>query len=106
MSAGLRTASHSGLLPPLAQAHNPVCVTEERWAAMGIRTSRFDDRAEGTLAEPRARIGLSVSARHGTVETPYAVFRRLDLGPGGYAAAPAVRAKTAVAAVIGEKHRR
>ncbi len=73
---------------------------------MGIRTSRLDDRAEGTLAEPRTRIGLSVSARHGTAETPYAVFRRLDLGPGGYAAAPAVRAKTAVAAVIGEKHRR
>ena len=73
---------------------------------MSIRTSRLDDRAEGTLAEPRAWVGLSVSARHGTAGTPYAAFRRLDLGPGGYAAAPAARAKTAVAAVIGKKHRR
>lgn len=42
---------------------------------MGSRTIRLDDRAE--MAEP-----------------PYAVFRRLDLGPGGYAAA------------VGEKHGR
>lgn len=73
---------------------------------MGIRTIRRNDRAEETLAEPRARIGLSGSARNGMGETPYAVFRRLDLGPGGYAVAPAARAKTAVAAVIREKHRR
>ena len=73
---------------------------------MGIRTFRRNDRAGETLAEPRARLGLSGSARDKTGETPYAVFRRLDLGPGGYAAAPAARAKTAVAAVIGEKHRR
>ena len=46
------------------------------------------------------------SVRDGMVETPYAIFRRLDLGPGGYAAVPAKRAKTAVAAVIGGKHGR
>lgn len=73
---------------------------------MTIRTTRRDDRAEETLAEPRMRFGLSGAARHETGETPYAVFRRLDLGPGGYAAASARRAKTAVAAVMGEKHRR
>lgn len=73
---------------------------------MGIRTIRRNDRARETLAEPRARFELSGSARNGAGETPYAVFRRLDLGPGGYAAASAARAKTAVAAVIGAKHRR
>ena len=85
---------------------------------MGVRTIRLDDRAEETLAELRKRTGLSISevfrrglqayalsARDEMAETPYAVFRRLDLGPGGYAAAPATRAKTAIAAVIGEKHR-
>lgn len=73
---------------------------------MGIRMIGRDDRAEGRRAELRQRTGLSISARDKTGETPYAVFRRLDLGPGGYAAAPAARAKAAVAAVIGEKHRR
>lgn len=52
---------------------------------MGIRTFRRNDRAGETLAEPRARLGLSISARDKTGETPYAVFRWLDLGPGGYA---------------------
>ena len=47
----------------------------------------------------------ALSARDEMAETPYAVFRRLDLGPGGCAAAPAKRAKTAIATVIGEKHR-
>ena len=82
------------------------CMTEEREATMGIRTIRLDDRAEGREAELRQRAGLPTSVRHGMTETPYEIFRRLDLGPGGYAVAPAKRAKTAVAAVIGEKHRR
>lgn len=86
---------------------------------MGIRTVRLDDRAEGALAELRKRTGLSISevfrrglrayaasAHDETAETPYRVFRRLDLGPGGYALAPAERAKTAVVGAIGEKHRR
>ena len=86
---------------------------------MGIRTVRLDDRAEGTLAELRNRTGLSISevfrlglqayaesVRCEMAETDYDVFRRFDLGPGGYAAAPATQAKTAIAAVIGEKHGR
>ena len=86
---------------------------------MGIRTVRLDDRAEGTLAELRKRTGLSISevfkrglrayaaAVHDEMaETPYQVFRRLDLGPGRHALAPAERAKTAVVGAIGEKHRR
>jgi hypothetical protein len=39
-------------------------------------------------------------------ERPYDIYRRLDLGEGGYAVAPAARAKSAVAAAIGRKHRR
>lgn len=37
---------------------------------------------------------------------PYDVYRTLDLGAGGYAAAPASKAKSAVAEVIERKHRR
>lgn len=86
---------------------------------MGIRMIRLDDRAEGTLAELRNRTGLSTSEvfRRGLqayaesvhcemAETPYDVFRRFDLGPGGYAATLASQAKTAVAALIGKKHGR
>lgn len=86
---------------------------------MGTRTVRLDDEAERTLAELRRLTGLSISevlkrgliafqrsAQEGVAERPYDVYRRLDLGPGGYAEAPAARAKAAVAAVIARKHRR
>ena len=86
---------------------------------MGIRTVHLDDGAERTLAELRNRTGLSISeifrrglqayaesVRDEMAETPCEAFRRLDLGPGGYAAAPASQAKTAITAVIGEKHGR
>ena len=39
-------------------------------------------------------------------ETPYEILSRFDLGPGGYAVAPASQAKEAVVKVIREKHRR
>lgn len=86
---------------------------------MGIRTVRLDDRSEGVLAELQSRTGLSISevlrrsleayaasTRDEMTETPYEIFRRLDLGPGGYAAAPAAHAKNAVGTVIGKKHGR
>ena len=86
---------------------------------MGIRTVRLDERDEETLAELRDRTGLSISevfrrglqayaesVHYEMAETPYDVFRRLDLGPGGYAVAPATQAKTAIVTVIGEKHGR
>ena len=38
-------------------------------------------------------------------ETPYEVYRRLDLGAGGDAVAPAKHAKTAVTETIRKKHR-
>ena len=39
-------------------------------------------------------------------ETPYEILSRFDLGPGGYAVAPASQAKEAVVRVIREKHGR
>lgn len=85
---------------------------------MGIRTVRLDAAAESKLEEACKRTGLSISEvlRRGieayaasldeVAETPYEVFSRLDLGPGGYAVAPARQAKEAVARAIREKHGR
>ena len=69
---------------------------------MGTRTVQFDDDAEATLSVLCDQTGLSISEvlKRGlqayaalvpkvpTAETPYEVFSRLDLGPGGYAIAP------------------
>ncbi|MDE0169756.1 MAG: hypothetical protein OXS29_09600 [bacterium] len=85
---------------------------------MGTRTVRLDAACELKLEEVCKRTGLSVSEvlRRGieayadsvdqAAETPYEIFSRLDLGPGGYAVAPAREAKQAVARVIREKHKR
>ncbi len=35
---------------------------------------------------------------------PYEIYRQLDLGSGGYARAPAQKAKTAIADIIRNKH--
>ncbi len=85
---------------------------------MGVRTVRLDDEAERTLAEVRRRTGLTISEilRHGlrvyaaasleaTAATPFEIYRRLDLGPGGYAKAAARDAKDVVAGTIPVKHR-
>jgi hypothetical protein len=86
---------------------------------MGTRTVRLDDEAEQTLDRVRTLTGLSISEvlKHGlsAYETdvleqarrkPYEIFRQLDLGPGGYAIAPARGAKSALAEVIRRKHSR
>ena len=85
---------------------------------MGIRTVRLDAVAESKLKEACKRTGLSISevlrrdieaysaSLDEVAETPYEVFGRLDLGPGGYAVAPARQAKEAVARAIREKHGR
>lgn len=86
---------------------------------MGVRTVRLDDAAERTLAEVRKRTGLTISevlkrglhayaaaSLEATAATPFEVYRRLDLGDGGYAIAPARDAKAAVAEAIASKHRR
>ena len=86
---------------------------------MGIRTVRLDDDAEAVLAELRRRTGLSISdvfkrglqayaetSRDAGIEAPYEVYRKLDLGPGGYAVAPAREAKAHIAGAVAAKHKK
>jgi hypothetical protein len=86
---------------------------------MGTRTVRLDSEAEQTLDRVRTMTGLSISEvlklGLSAYETdmleqahrkPYEIFRRLDLGPGHYAVAPARDAKSAVAEAIRRKHSR
>ena len=86
---------------------------------MSVRTVRLDDDAEATLAALRKQTGLSISdvlkrglesyaeaVRDESANTPFDIFSRIDLGPGGYALAPAREAKTAVVETLREKHRR
>jgi len=85
---------------------------------MATRTVRLDAEAERTLARLTRMTGLSISevlkrglmsykqqALNGSVtRTAYEVLCGLDLGPGGYARAPAREAKSAVKALIQRKH--
>ena len=86
---------------------------------MSIRTVRLDEDAESTLATLRQRTGLSISevfkrgleayaasTNNEVAKTPYEVYRRLDLGCGGYALAPARLAKAAAAEMVRRKHGR
>ncbi len=86
---------------------------------MGIRTVRFNDEDERTLAAVRRRTGLPVAeilrrglraydtaSREEVAARPYDVYRRLDLGSGGSGTAPAKKAKAAIAKIIAAKHRR
>ncbi|NCA88892.1 MAG: hypothetical protein EOM92_08235 [Gammaproteobacteria bacterium] len=86
---------------------------------MGTRTVRLDEEAEITLNRLRTLTGLSISellkrglkafetqAKGETQRKPYDIFTELDLGEGGYAAAPAREAKMAIRDVIRRKHTR
>ena len=86
---------------------------------MSTRTVRLDAEAERLLARVCDATGLSVSAvlKQGLaavdaettaklVSRPFDVYRRLDLGPGGHAVAPARDAKGGVKAAIRRKHAR
>ena len=86
---------------------------------MSVRIVRLDDEAESTLAALRQRTGLSLSEvlqrslrvyaaaeAESPTEPPYEIYRRLDLGAGGYAIAPAAHAKTAVEQAIRKKYGR
>lgn len=84
---------------------------------MPTRTVRLDEGSERILKEIRQATGMSVSdalkeglraARHRLGEPsadPYGVYRTLDLGPGGYARAPARSAKEAVRRLLRERRR-
>lgn len=87
---------------------------------MATRTVSLDAAAEATLADLRRRTGLSISevirrsmqacSRELDVDIrmrPGEVYRMLGLpGEGGFAVAPASRAKEAVAEIIRKKHGR
>ena len=86
---------------------------------MSTRTVRLDDEAERTLQRIRNVTGLSISevlkrglsayevqALQQVTRKPYDIYRDLDLGPGGYAVAPAREAKSAIADAIRRKHKR
>ena len=77
----------------------------------------FDDDAEAILAALCEQTGLSISdvlrrglesyaevVREGASTRSFEVYRRLDLGPGGYAIAPARDAKAALVEALRDKH--
>ena len=87
---------------------------------MSTRTVRLDDDAETLLASLQKQTGLSISSvlkrgletfatvareEEATVR-PYEVYRRLGLGTGSDAVAPAAEAKDRVVEIIRQKHNR
>ena len=83
---------------------------------MATRTVRLDDEAEAALREIREATGLPISEalKHGlrslrervkdeTRRTPYDIYQRLDLGPGGYAIAPSTETRRGVTRAIRRK---
>lgn len=86
---------------------------------MATRTVRLDDEAEEVLQQIRDATGLPISAAlklglkslkqrvsEESRRSPYDVYRRLDLGPGGYASAPSTDTRRGVAAALRKKLRR
>jgi len=86
---------------------------------MGIRTVRLDEETEKALGQIMKVTGLSVSAamKKGLLvlrnevareaqRVPYDIYEELDLGPGGYARAPATQTRRGVQAAIRQKLRR
>jgi hypothetical protein len=83
---------------------------------MTTRTVRLDAETEATLRQIRRRTGMPISealkrglralAEHITDDvkrTPYEIFRELDLGPGGYAIAPATETRQGVTEALRRK---
>jgi len=85
---------------------------------MSTRTVRLDPEAESSLERLRKVTGLSISellkrgvqayehtAMQQSMNAPYDVFRRLELGAGGWSLAPSNRAKHALRKSLRAKHR-
>lgn len=83
---------------------------------MSTRTVRLDPESEGLLRELQEATGESVSSvlkqglvalreslRSQAAAHPFSVYAQIDLGPGGYARAPAREAKKSIRAVIAGK---
>jgi hypothetical protein len=86
---------------------------------MGTRTVRLDQECEDALEEVQRATDLPISAvlkqgvvmvrdrvRAEAVADPFAIYESIDLGEGGYARAPARRAKTAVRFLLKRRRRR
>ena len=86
---------------------------------MSVKTVRLEPRSEALLARLVRHTGMNPSqtlkaglaalderlrAEGGGRARPWDVYRDLDLGPGGYARAPARQAKRAVARIVRRKH--
>ena len=85
---------------------------------MGVRTVRLDDETERALKDVTRRTGWSISAtlKRGLIVlrdqvgeqarvTPFDVYRKLDLGPGGYAIAPSTESRRGVVTALRRKSR-
>ena len=86
---------------------------------MGIRTVRLDDETEKALAQVTKKTGWSVSAtlKRGILilrdevgrsrqQSAFNIYRRLDLGPGGYALVHSTEAQRGMQIALRRKLRR
>jgi hypothetical protein len=86
---------------------------------MGVRTVRLDADTERTLAQLRKATGLSISEvlKRGiqayaqgrqldATLSPYEIYRRIELGAGGWSRAPAADAKRGLQELLKKKHAR
>jgi hypothetical protein len=86
---------------------------------MSLHSVRFDEDTEEALEDVCEAAGISVSLalkrgiialRDGLAATkssrPFEIYETIDLGPGGYAKAPARHAKRAIADILRRKHKR
>ena len=86
---------------------------------MAMRTVRLDDEAEEVLYRVREATGLPISealkqglyalqerALHESERTPFRVYEKLDLGPGGYAVAPSTDTRRGVRIALTRKLRK
>ena len=85
---------------------------------MGTKTIRLDDETEQILQQIIRSTGLSISGAlrkglfvlHREIDqhanrAPYDVYRKLDLGPCGYAIAPSTQTRQGVRKALQKKHR-
>jgi hypothetical protein len=86
---------------------------------MAIRSVRLDDENEATLQQLREATGLPISevlkqglrslerqVRDASRQRPYDLYKRLDLGPGGYASAPSTETRRGVTVALRKKLRK
>jgi hypothetical protein len=85
---------------------------------MVVKTVRLDEDSERILMGLAREMGLSVSAvlkqgllalrdqRSGGAAKAFAIYRELDLGPGGYALAPSTETRRGVEDVLRRRQRR